>query len=227
MTVVAYSGNTADHAIGLIACSRHQSGSYMPGAQHRPKMDFVNPVNGGPAIDYLRRELGYESTRFSRNYFRFWDSEQWTGHTALFARVSGQAAWARGWVPKAGVKEYAVSLIGGGEVPGEWQDDLPMIDDPTSISLEYPVNALDPLKLMEYWDTRAATFTNYCFRVLGPGRCNCAWAAVTVLKDFAMDHQFQDIYTALQKVTVPGQGPLLSQIAGGDLLVTGTLQNTA
>jgi hypothetical protein len=218
MTVTAYSGNSGECSIGLIACSRHQSGSYMPWAQHRPKMDFVNPVDGGPAIDYLRRNLGYESTRSSRNYFRFWDSEQWTGHTALFARVSGQAAWARGWVPSPSLKNYAVSLLGGGAVPGEWQDDLPMIDDPTCISLEYPVRGTDPLKLMEYWDDVRNTFTTYCFRVLGPGECNCAWAAVTVLRDFANRFGFADIAAGLRKVQVPAQGTLMNQIASGALL---------
>ena len=55
MTVVSYSGNAGDNAIGLIACSRHQSGSYMPWAQHRPKMDFINPVLGRPALDWMRK----------------------------------------------------------------------------------------------------------------------------------------------------------------------------
>lgn len=60
MTVVAYSGNAGDNAIGLIACSRHQSASYLPWAQHKPRMDFINPVQGG------RHWTGCERTSVSR-----------------------------------------------------------------------------------------------------------------------------------------------------------------
>lgn len=218
MTVVLNSGSNADFSIGLIATSRHQSGSYMPWAQHQPRMDWVVAPQGGPALDYIRNNLGYESTRYSRTYFNALSSEQWTGHTALFVRVQGQAAWARGWVPQAGVRNYAQSLIGGGEVAGEWQDDLQMIDDPTCISLEYTVRALDPLKLMEYYEDHKTDYTTYCFRTLGPGRCNCAWGAVSMLRSFAVANGFNTINNALARVIVPTQGSLMNQIAGGELL---------
>ena len=91
MTVVLNSGSNADFSIGLIATSRHQSGSYMPWAQHQPRMDWVVAPQGGPALDYIRNNLGYESTRYSRTYFNALSSEQWTGHTALFVRVQGGA----------------------------------------------------------------------------------------------------------------------------------------
>ncbi len=221
MSVVSYNGNAAGHTIGLIACSRHQSGSYLPGGQHKPKMDFINPVNGGPAVDWLRRNLGYESTRSDRNYFRFWDSEQWTGHTALFVRLHGQAAFARGWVPKPGLVSYAKSLLGGGEVDGEWQDDLPMIDDVTSVSLEYDVGELDALSLIDYWDRAKDQFSTYCFTVQGPGRCNCVWAATTVLRDFASFYGLQPVAAGMQKVTDCAQGKLMNLIIGGSLLMTG------
>ncbi|MEI6158883.1 MAG: hypothetical protein WCP77_03525 [Roseococcus sp.] len=182
-------------------------------------MDFINPVNGGPAIDYLRRELGYGSTRYSRTYFRFWQSEQMTGHTALFVRVKGQAAWARGWVPKPTVSNYASALLGGGEVPGEWQDDLTMIDDPTCISLEYDVGDLDTLRLMEHWDKYKSNFTQYAFTVNGSGRCNCVWAAITNLRNFASVFGKKNITSGLQRVDGPGQGPLMTKIAAGELLL--------
>lgn len=219
MSVIEFSGNVGTHTIGLIACSRHQSTSMAPWAKHQPKMDFINPVNGGPAVDYLRRELGYESTRYARTYFRFWQSEQMTGHTALFARVKGQAAWARGWVPQPSASNWATALINGGEVPGEWQDDLAMINDPTCISLEYDVGALDPLRLMEYWDDKKTDFTHYAFTVNGIGRCNCVWAAVTTLKAFAASCGKQQIAAGLKKVDGPGLGPLMGKILSGDLLL--------
>lgn len=227
MTVVLNTGLASDFTIGIIACSRHQSGSYMPWAQHRPRMDWCVAPNDGPAVDYVRNNLGYESTRYSRTYFKALQSEQWTGHTALFARVQGQAAFARGWVPQAGLRNYATSLLGGGEVPGVWQDDLQMIDDPTCISLEYSVKALDPLRLMEFWDDHKTDYTTYCFQTLGPGRCNCAWSAVSMLRAFALQYNFNEIAVALQKVVVPAQGSLMSQVASGDLLITGAINDLA
>lgn len=220
MTVVSYSGNAATQAIGLIACSRHQSGSYLPGSQHTPKMDFINPVNGGPAVDYLRQNLGYQSTRYSRTYFKFWNSEQWTGHTALFARVNGQAAFAQGWVPQASVGNYFKSLVLGGESPGEWQDDLTMIEDPTCVSVEFPVTQLLASGLVSYWMTTARTqFKTYSYEVLGPDRCNCAWAAKTVLSTYAGENGLNEIVAAMAKITSPTQGKLMGQIMSGALLM--------
>jgi hypothetical protein len=219
MTVIAYSGSATGNAIGLIACSRHQSSGYLPGSQHRPRMDFVNPVNGGPAVDYLRREMGYESSRSARTYWQFWNSEQWTGHTAVFVRLRGQAAWARGWVPQPSLLNYAGMLFGS-EVPGHWQDDLAMIDDPTSISVEYDVSELTARSLIGYWESVRNQFTQYCFTVQGPGRCNCVWAATTVLRDYANFKGLTQIAAGLQKVQDCAQGKLMNQIAGGELLMT-------
>jgi hypothetical protein len=220
MTVVSFSGDVSTQSIGLIACSRHQSGSYLPGAQHKPKVDFIVPVNGGPAVDYLRKNLGYEATRYSRTYYKFWDSEQWTGHTALFARINGQAAFAQGWVPQASVSNYFTSLVMGGESPGEWQNDLPMIDDPTCISIEFPVDRLAAEGLVQYWaETARGNFTTYSYETLGPGRCNCAWAAKTILSDYAAQAGLADIVSAMQKIASPTQGKLMGQIMGGELLM--------
>jgi hypothetical protein len=220
MTVIAYSGNAGDHTIGLIACSRHQSGNYFPWAQHKPRMDFVVAVNGGPAIDYLRRELGYEATRYSRTYFKFWESEQWTGHTALFMRRGGQAAFAQGWVPVKAVTNYAYALVAGGEVPGEWQDDLQMIDDTTCVSLEFPVTQGQADGLVDYWtDIARGNFNTYCYSVLGQGRCNCVWASSTALRDYARRSGIPAIENAMAKITSPAQGRLMAQIMGGELLL--------
>jgi len=219
MTVVSYSGNAGDNAIGLIACSRHQSGSYMPWAQHTPKMDFINPVQGGPALDWMRKNIGFEATRYSRTYLKFWDSEQWTGHTALFVRLGGQAAFAEGWVPQAGVKSYFTTLVQGGEAPGEWQNDLPMIEDPTCISLEFPVTQVQASGLVSYWrDVARGLFKTYSFEVLGEGRCNCVWASSTVLRAYAEANGIGEVAAAMRKVTTPVQGKLMGQIMGGELL---------
>ena len=219
MAVVEYNGNPSGNTIGLIACSRHQTSGFLPTSQHKPKMDFINPVRGGPAVDYLRRELGYESSRYSRTYFQFWKSEQWTGHTALFVRLRGQAAWARGWVPQPSLINYG-KMVFGSEIPGQWQDDLPMIDDPTAISLEYDVEELDCLSLLDYWDQAKDHFKMYCFTVQGDGRCNCVWAATTVLRDFANFYGLAQIAAGLRKVQDCAQGKLMNQIAGGELLMT-------
>ena len=126
----------------------------------------------------------------------------------------------RGWVPQPGVVSYAKSLLGGGEVAGQWQDDLQMIDDSTSISLEYPVKELDCLTFMDFWGMVNDKFTTYCFTVLGPGRCNCAWAAVTVLRDFAVFYGLWEIEVGMRKVPDGTQGKLMNLMASGELLMT-------
>jgi len=206
MSVVEYNGNANGNTIGLIATSRHQAGwSYLPTSRHQPRMDFINPVKGGPSVDYLRRELGYESSRYSRTYFQFWKSEQWTGHTALFVRLRGQACWARGWVPQASMYNYSWMIVGG-EVCGMWRDDLSMIDDPTCISLEYDVDEMKCIQLIQYWNEVEENFTKYCFTDQGGGRCNCVRASVAVLRDFATAHGLAPIAGAMQKVQDSAQG---------------------
>jgi len=219
MSVVAFNGNVGAHTIGLIACSRHQSNYWLPTSQHQPRMDFINPVNGGPSVDYLRRNLGYESSRFSRTYYQFWKSEQWTGHTALFVRMRGQASWARGWVPQPSLTAYGWMIIGS-EICGQWRDDLSMIDDPTCLSLEFDVPPLHCIRLMQYWTFVKKNFTNYCFSYKGEGRCNCVRAATTVLLDFARKYGLSEVAAAMEKVKDSAQGKLMNQIAGGELLAS-------
>ena len=93
-----------------------------------------------------------------------------------------------------------------------------MIDDPTCINLEYEVDSLTAQKLARYWKDNQAGYTTYCYTVQGPGRCNCVWAAVTMLREFTGANGLGEIATRLRKVTDPTQGKLMGQIAGGELL---------
>jgi hypothetical protein len=215
MTVERNSSKANEFSIGLIACSRHQSGSYLPWAQHRPNINFASEVVD-TSTDYLVENLGYGERRDARVYYRFWDSEQWTGHTALLARRKGIAVWATGWVPKKEVLATLKAMIGA-TVPGEWQNDLPMLDDPTSISLEFPVAPEIINDFIRFWKTQSAGIANYCFEGHAGQDANCAWSAVTILRDF-LDANLGHVAHGLAKVTSPRQGTLMGQIAGGELL---------
>lgn len=227
MTVHANSGLRTENTIGLIACSKHQSGSYMPWAPHRPRIDFevaLNEQTRGPATDYMKRELGYDSTRWSRLPSNPLNSEQFTGHTAVMVRRAGVMTWARGWVPQLGVANYVKTLLRGGAAPGEWQDDRGMIQDPTCVSYEIPVSDALCDHFLNHWRTESAKFVDYCFTVQGPGRCNCVWAAVSVLKRFCEIHRVMlpgNVPAAqrLAGVTGPAQGELMRLIVSGRLLM--------
>jgi hypothetical protein len=200
----------------------------MPWAPHKPRLDFevaLNDQTRGPATDYLQRELGYESSRWSR--LPSWnplDSEQFTGHTAVMVRRRGVVSWARGWVPQFSMKNYIQSLLLGGASPGEWQDDQGMINDPTCISYEVAVSDQLCDQFVNYWQTVSVEFQQYCFTVLGPRQCNCVWAAVSVLKEFATINTIMlpgnvPVSRCLAKVTGPAQGQLMNLMASGQLLM--------
>lgn len=226
MGVVLDSGRNAEYTIGLIACSRHQSGSYMPWAPHKPKIDFevaLKLATRGPAMEYLRDQLGYGSTRWSR--MPTWnpiDSEQFTGHTAVMVRKAGKVDWASGWVPKFTPMNYLYSLLLGGSAPGEWQDDRGMIQDPTCISYEIIVKRPELCdEFLAYWEKVSRQFESYSFNVRSSRGCNCVWAAVSILKEFASGHQAQlpGVVEGLSKVTGPSQGQLMTLIQSGALLL--------
>ena len=151
MTVAQFSGDISDFAVGLIATSKHQSGAW--NMRHQPKMDWImDPsASGGAAqqqvTQYLQNQIGFDSNRWQRG------SEQFTEHTALFVRLKGTAAWSKGWVPRPGVGTYFQALVMGGECVGMWRDDLDMINDPTCISVEFPVRRWHCSMLIEYFDS--------------------------------------------------------------------------
>lgn len=216
MTVARFNGNIADFSIGLIATSKHQSGPW--NMRHQPKMDWINdPANADPSsrqklTTYLQTQIGLDSNRWQRG------SVQFTGHTALFVRSKGTAAWAKGWVPKPGLETYVQALILGGECVGEWRDDLDMINDPTCVSVEFPATELLARMLISYFNSVKGHYTHYSFRVGGAGHCNCVWAAVEVLKDFATEHGL-GFAQRLSKVQDPMQGHMMQLVLGGELLM--------
>jgi hypothetical protein len=131
----------------------------------------------------------------------------------------GQAAFAEGRVPQAGAKSYFTTLVQGGEAPGEWQNDLPMIDHPICISLEFPVTQVQASGLVPYWrDLARGQFKTYSFEVLGDGRCNCVWASSSVLRAYAESNGIAEVAAVMRKVTSPVQGKLMGQIMGRELL---------
>jgi hypothetical protein len=216
MTVARFSGDVSDFSIGLIATSKHQSGGWS--MQHRPKMDWVNdPSDSDPGAQqklttYLQSQIGLDSNRWQRG------SVQFTGHTALFARVKGTASWSKGWVPKPGVDTYVNALLMGSECAGEWRDDLDMINDPTCVSVEFPVAQQLTAMLVSYFQTVSGRYTHYSFHVGGPGHCNCVWAAVEVLRDFAAEKGLP-FAPRLTKVQDPLQGHMMQMVLSGELLM--------
>src|SRR4051812_15253984 len=106
MSVVHFNGNLQSCTIGLIACSNHQAAKlplgitdYRSGAQHKPKLDFINaPGPGQQRLNaYLEETIGVNARRDQRPEKGLLDDPQYMGHTALFARASGEASWAEGW----------------------------------------------------------------------------------------------------------------------------------
>lgn len=215
MTVAQFSGDISDFAVGLIATSKHQSGAW--NVRHQPKMDWImDPsASGGAAqqqvTQYLQSQIGFDSNRWQRG------SEQFTEHTALFVRLKGTAAWSKGWVPRPGVGTYFQALVMGGECVGMWRDDLDMINDPTCISVEFPVRRWHCSMLIDYFDSVKDRFTHYSFSVGQQGHCNCVWAAVEVLRDFAIARGL-GFAERLTKVQDPLQGRMMKMILGGALL---------
>jgi hypothetical protein len=221
MAVVAYSGNATEFAIGLIACSRHQSGgmynplSYSPNARHSPRMDLISAPNGGASADWMRDNIGSGSTRRDRG-FRL-QSEQWTGHTALFARIKGTAAWAEGWVPHHDLWSNVSSIVFKAEADGQWQDDLPMTHDPTCVSLEFITTELNAASFVKFCKERQMNFTKWSSTAYPKpeGACNCVWAAKIILTEFAQQNDLQDALSAMRKITDGSQGKLMNMILSG------------
>lgn len=215
MTVSRFSGDVSDYSIGLIATSKHQSSGWR--MQHQPKMDWVNdpstssPDAQGKLTTYLQSQIGLDSNRWQRG------SAQFTGHTALFVREKGNATWSKGWVPQPGLDTYFQALVMGGECAGEWRDDLDMMNDPTCVSVEFPVAPLYTSMLITFFEAVKSRYTHYSFKVGAPGHCNCVWAAVEVLKNFALVKGLGFAHR-LAKVQDPLQGHMMQMILSGELM---------
>jgi hypothetical protein len=216
MTVMQFNGNVGDFSIGLIATSKHQSGEW--NMRHQPKMDWVSDPSQsssesqGQLTGYMQSQLGLDSNRWQRG------SVQFTGHTALFVRSKGNAAWSMGWVPKPGPGNYFQALVMGSECVGEWRDDLSMINDPTCVSVEFPVSQPLTEGLISFFHFVKDRYTHYSFSVGASGHCNCVWAAVEVLRDYALLKGL-GFAQRLTKVQDPLQGHMMQKVLGGELLM--------
>ena len=191
MTVMQFNGNVGDFSIGLIATSKHQSGEW--NMRHQPKMDWVSDPSQsssesqGQLTGYMQSQLGLDSNRWQRG------SVQFTGHTALFVRSKGNAAWSMGWV-------------------------LSMINDPTCVSVEFQVSQPLTEGLISFFHFVKDRYTHYSFSVGASGHCNCVWAAVEVLRDYALLKGL-GFAQRLTKVQDPLQGHMMQKVLGGELLM--------
>lgn len=216
MTVLQDNGVLTDHAVGIVASSRHQASSYAPWAVHAPPLDFESAAGKAQIEKYMEANLGVGSSRWARTYLAFWASEQWTGHTALIQRKAGKIVWCQGWVPVPGWLNYAKAFFLGGSVPGQWQDDTPMLVDPTCVSLEVPCDASMGDALRTYWDQHKSGTANYAFETT-PNSCNCVTNAASIMRGFlAGQHRPEAAY--FDNITSPLQGRLMRQILGGSLM---------
>ena len=221
MSVKSDNGNKNDYSLGLIACSRHQSNSLWPSAQHDPKLVFeVDVVDD--FLDWLKENVGVGVTRWERldknSIPEFITHVQHMGHTALFVREGGIATWARGWVPDGGFLNDIRAYFDM-KVQGKWDDkDLDMMNDQTCISLEYAVGK-DNCKwfMSRFEETYQKLFKKYCTSV-GDDSCNCVWFAVESLRHFFKDISEHEILSRLDLVTSCKQGILMKQILDGSLL---------
>lgn len=93
-----------------------------------------------------------------------------------------------------------------------------MIDDPTCVSVEFPVPDHLTRMLIQYFHQVSGNYTHYSFTVGEHGHCNCVWASVEILRDFANEKGL-NFAQRLNKVMDPMQGHMMQQILGGELLM--------
>lgn len=198
---MAYERNTNnnnDHSVGIIAISKHQ-GLW----NHQPNTNFVNQPDN---------PLGLGASRWSR----FPLLEQFTGHTAVVSRVSGQVNFARGFVPK--IQGYVGAFLGNGGA-GTWQDDIHMTCDPTCIGFEIPTSQAEAAQFANWFRLSAPQIDTYSLRGGNASDTfNCVLAAATVMINYLLtlnNSAYEPYIEQLCKIDSSGQGPLMRKMMGG------------
>lgn len=203
MTVVANNGNPNDHSVGLVAVSRHQGWMW-----HTPDIPLQAAPDQGFGA-WLGANLGVGAARWQRG------PQQFTGHTAVLARVGGVVTFVRGFVPnRLGIPG---ALLFGAGVGGHWQDDAGMLADPTAVSFEVPVTQPQAGGFQAWFLGRAAAFTTYSLRGGNAlDTFNCVLAAVTTLVNYLLDLGGCEPYVQqLMAVNTSGQGAFMRLMYGG------------
>ena len=206
MTVCLDSETASDHAIGIVAMSKHQ-GFW----SHAPQRPFVNQV-GAPFSEWLALNLGQGSSRLCRTPL----TEQFTGHTAVMSRVAGHVQFVRGFVPVPSVRGYIKAFFGrGGD--GHWQNDIVMLSDPTCISFEVPVKRNQAEGFSNWFNTSSTAINVYALKNGNAiGSFNCVLGAVTVLANYLVElGDYSEYVEQLLSVQDSMQGHLMQGISGG------------
>ncbi|HWM92279.1 MAG TPA: hypothetical protein VN493_16055 [Thermoanaerobaculia bacterium] len=134
---MAVSKNTGkeNNSIGLIAVSSLQGWlSHKPKTIQEDGVVYEQPGAGASILRRLLATLTFMSPKSAFGYVI-------NGHTALMARVDGEITKVIGYNPKDYVATAFLKYEKGYRivVPGQWYDDIRMIDDPTAVSHEIPV----------------------------------------------------------------------------------------
>jgi len=203
MAVVLNNGNLDDHSVGIVAISRHQGWW-----RHAPDI----PWEIAPDEDFdewAGGNLGIGATRWQRGV------QQFTGHTAVLARTAGAVGFVRGFVPN--LLGVPGALLFGFTANGHWQDDAPMLGDPTAVSYEIGVTQAQANGFPAWFQGRAAGIGAYSLRGGDAlDSFNCVLAAVTVLANFLLDLGGYEPYVEqLMAVHSSGQGAFMRLLYGG------------
>ena len=131
MAVLPYSGNTGDHAIGLVAVS-----SWQGWLTHQPRSTGnEQPGYGASNLSRLYSTFTWSSPKSAFGYFK-------NGHTALCVRQAGTLTHVVGFNPNSFFLAGLLQSLRGNDitVQGLWYDDMAMIHDPTAIGYEMNVS---------------------------------------------------------------------------------------
>lgn len=141
--------------------------------------------------------------------------EQFTGHTAVMARVAGRVEFVRGLVPNVSGYLWAFFGQGGG---GHWQNDLAMLSDPTCVSFEVPVPEAEARAFPLWFNNASSAINVYALRNGNAhSSFNCVLGAVTVMVNYLVESgSDQSAYVQqLLKVQDSLQGHVMRDITSG------------
>lgn len=244
MGVVFATGNVAEHALGLVMASSHRFPnpekwkSYtdrFPGAaavlsvedaqgapHHLPSLDFEVQPQGNFFTGYLRNTIGYGVRPGQRaNVDSGWYNY---GHTAILFRKRGVAEIVRGFHPKlTEFQSVEPSYRMIHTFTGEWANDLWLLEDPTSVELQFPITANDAELFPHFLEEAIPSVAKYCM-TRGDQKVsfNCLQGAIKVCKMFFMEFGYTDHKLRLDRYHGFSQGELYRMVLGGSFLLGST-----
>lgn len=99
-------------------------------------------------------------------------------------RKNGKIILAEGFVPNGGVSSLSAVLFGK-RVRGRWRNDFAMLEDPTVIGYEIPVDEKTAEEFIEYHTLSKSGFENYSLHPCDVRKeVNCVSSAVAVIAGF-------------------------------------------